>query len=319
MISTSADRRIVVLGTGGTIAGVASEPSDNVGYVAGSLGVEALLARLPPSRLAHIEVSCEQLCQVDSKDMSFAIWQSLAARLRERLADPAVHGLVVTHGTDTLEETAYFLEQVLHADKPVVLTCAMRPATALLADGPQNLLDALCVASDPQARGVLVVCAGVVHAGRHIQKVHSYRMDPFDSGEAGPVGYVEEGVVRLMSAWSDAAGRWASLEMREADAWPRVEIMLNHVQADGHLVLCCERAGVKGIVVAGTGNGSLSAKLEEALKAAMARGMRVARVSRCAGGPVMQVAADALPGYSGLSAVKARIELTLELAASSNG
>lgn len=317
MISTTAKRRILVLGTGGTIAGVASEPSDNVSYVAGSLGVEALLARLPASRLAHLEVLSEQLCQVDSKDMSFSIWRSLATRLRECLADPAVQGLVITHGTDTLEETAYYLDRVLHARKPVVLTCAMRPATALLADGPQNLLDALCVASDPQARGVLVVCAGVIHAGGQVQKVHSYRMDPFDSGDAGPLGYVEEGAVRLVSAWSDVPGRWASLELCRVDAWPRVEIMLNHVQADGHLVISCEGAGVKGIVVAGTGNGSLSAQLEEALKAAMARGMRVARVSRCAGGPIIPAAADELPSYSGLSAVKARIELTLELVAAS--
>ena len=313
MAPVSTSGTVVILGTGGTIAGVAEDPTDNVGYVAGKLEIDQLLARLPAAHPPGVRLHAEQLAQIDSKDMGFGVWLDLARRIASCLADPAVRGIVVTHGTDTLEETAYFLHRVLKADKPVVLTCAMRPATAILSDGPQNLADALCVASTPGARGVLVACAGVLHGAAHVQKMHTCRLDAFGSGDAGPIGYVEEGRVRCVGPWPDLHPGLDLDRMPPADSWPRVEIMLNHAGADGRLALAMMGSGVAGMVVAGTGNGSLSTALESALGQCVNAGIRVLRVSRCALGPLLQSPRDRFDGASGLSAVKARIELMLDL------
>ncbi|WP_372659818.1 asparaginase, partial [Hydrogenophaga sp.] len=133
---------------------------DNVGYVAGEVGVGDLLAAVPA--LAGEALDVEQVAQLDSKDMGFAVWQALAQRVAFHLDRPDVEAVVITHGTDTLEETAFFLQALLQPAKPVVLTCAMRPATALVPDGPQNLLDAVAVARWTGASGVVAVCAGQV-------------------------------------------------------------------------------------------------------------------------------------------------------------
>ena len=158
-------QKIFVFGTGGTIAGRAASMSDNVGYKAGEVAIGELLASIPGMQVAlqgH-ELVAQQLAQIDSKDMGFDVWRALAMGCRDAMADPEVRGIVITHGTDTLEETAWFLQSILSPQKPVVLTSAMRPATALSPDGPQNLLDAVAVALQPDARGVLAVAAGAVH------------------------------------------------------------------------------------------------------------------------------------------------------------
>src|SRR5258706_5520407 len=187
--------KVVVLGTGGTIAGTAADALDNVGYTAGQLVVGHLVAAIPA--LAGVPLECEQVAQVDSKDMSHAVWRELALRCANHLARADVAGIVITHGTDTLEETAWFLQRVLAPAKPVVLTAAMRPATALQSDGPQNLLDAVAVAQAPGAGGVLAVLAGDVHGARDVRKVHPYRIDAFSSRDARPIGRIEEGRLRL--------------------------------------------------------------------------------------------------------------------------
>ena len=167
-MSVTSDR-IVVLGTGGTIAGAAASAHDHLAYRAGELGVAQLLAGLPA--LAQVPLASEQVAQVDSKDMGPAVWQPLVARCAHWLAQPDVQGIVITHGTDTLEETAWLLQRVLAPAKPVVLACAMRPATALSPDGPQNIVDAVAVVRTPGARGVSAVCAGVLHAAADVRKV----------------------------------------------------------------------------------------------------------------------------------------------------
>ena len=158
----NADSKIVILGTGGTLAGTAADPGDNVGYRAAQIGVAELVARIPA--LADVALQTEQVAQIDSKDMSFAIWRTLAARVAYHVDRSDVAGVVITHGTDTLEETAYLLQRLLSPDKPVVLTAAMRPASALFSDGPQNLLDAVRVAQHPGAQGVVVAQAGRIAA-----------------------------------------------------------------------------------------------------------------------------------------------------------
>lgn len=321
-ISVNRERRVIVLGTGGTIAGRAGTASDNIGYTAGEVGVADLLHGIDAP--AGIGLEAEQVSQVDSKDMGFAIWRTLAQRCAHWLAEPDVAGIVITHGTDTLEETAFFLQSVLAPSKPVVLTCAMRPASALAPDGPQNLRDAIVVAATPQACGVVAVCAGTVHGALEVRKVHTYRLDAFDSGDAGPLAYVEEGTVRQLRCWpaGDPAARAVFDRIAGAATWPRVEILASHAEARGTLVdalLEERRRGaaepVQGIVLAATGNGTLHHALEAAALRAQAEGVAVLRATRCAEGRILPRPDQRLRDAGALSPVKARIALMLELLA----
>ncbi len=302
-------KRIVILGTGGTMAGVARSAGDGVGYVAAQIAVTDLVAAVPaPDGFA---LEAEQVAQTDSKDMSFAIWRTLAQRLAHHLGRAEVAGIVVTHGTDTLEETAYFLHRVLAPQKAVVLTAAMRPAGARAADGPQNLLDAVRLASRTDARGVLACMAGVVHAGCEVRKVHPYRIDAFDSGDAGPLGYMEEGELRRLRDWP--AGDAVGPDRLPCEAWPRVDIVTSCAGTDGALVDALCALGARGIVVAGTGNGTLAAPLEAALQRAQSAGVRVLRSTRIAHGRIIGSSGAALPSAGALTPVQARIELILQL------
>jgi L-asparaginase len=324
-------KKVVFLGMGGTIAGKAPSAEDNVGYKAGQVPVQDLLLAVPGLQavLGDRQLLSEQVCQIDSKDLAHSDWARLHGRIVHYLSLPEVQAVLVTHGTDTLEETAYFLSQTLPAQllalKPVVMTCAMRPASSLTPDGPANMAEATAVALSARACGVLVACAGKVHAAAHVQKVHPYRVDAFDSGEAGPVGVVEEGVLRLLQAWpavvpTPHAG--LTMEKLEQRGWPRVELLWSHAGAGGALVRCLLAAPelpepVRGIVVAGTGNATVHRDMELALQEAVALGVRVVRVSRCAYGQVVGGPETGSGGLAalGLSAVKARIALMLELAA----
>lgn len=304
-------RQIVILGTGGTIAGTASSATDHTGYSAAQLGVAQLVAAVPP--LADLPITCEQVAQLDSKDMDASIWLALARRAAHHLAREDVAGVVVTHGTDTLEETAYFLHRVLGPAKPLVLTAAMRPATALGADGPQNLLDAVTLARAPGSRGVLAVLAGAVHAGDALRKRHTYRVDAFDSGDAGPLGWMEEGRLRLLRPWPTVAGCGVARLPADTSAWPRVEIVTSHAGADGTLVRALRRSGVRGVVVAGTGNGTFHHALEAALRDAQHDGLVVWRSSRCLDGVITSAPDEVFPSAGALTPVQARIALMLSL------
>jgi L-asparaginase len=327
-------QKIVVLGTGGTIAGTAGDPSDNLGYTAAQVSVAQLLQVNPELSNGPCTLQSEQVAQLDSKDMSFAVWQRLALRCAHWLEQDEVRSLVITHGTDTLEETAYFLHAVLPrallAKKPVVLTCAMRPASSRFADGPQNLQDALALATKYGANGVLVVCAGRIHSALRVQKVHTYRLDAFDSGEAGALGVVEEGQVRWLNAQASltegcaavsGAGTGSTLlaQLAAVKELPRVDIVMNHAGANAFTVdaLLAYDAGprnrLRGIVVAATGNGTLHHELESALLRAQASGVVVVRATRCAYGRVLARAEDPIPDSCGLSPVKARVALQLQL------
>lgn len=314
-------QKVAILGTGGTIAGRSASSADNVGYVAGQVGIGELLQSVPGLAESG-DIIGEQVAQIDSKDMSFAVWVNLARRAAHFLACDDVQGVVVTHGTDTLEETAFFLQSVLNPAKPVVLTCAMRPASALFPDGPQNVLDAVAVARHVGARGVVAACAGVIHGAMDVQKIHNYRLDAFSSGDAGPIGYVEEGKPRLVRNWPEAQYLWLDFareniehiaNMAEVDSWPKVEIVMNYAGASGSVVNALVATGVDGIVVAGTGNGTMHRGLEVALLAARDAGVRVVRSTRCAMGHVLTRLNDPFDDASGLTPVKARVALILEL------
>jgi L-asparaginase len=263
------------------------------------------------------------------------------ARLAQRssyfLAQADVCAVVITHGTDTLEETAWFLHctvpPTLLATKPIVLTCAMRPATSSQADGPRNVRDAVRLALDGQANGVLCVCAGDVHTAQHVQKVHSHALNAFSSGDAGPVAQVEGDQVHWqpekeflmanqpVAQWNIAGEAINNIvdDLLQIHHWPRVELLQNHTHASGHIVHAL-LAGVtdptsplRGIVVAGTGNGTLSTGLQTALLTAQSQGVHVLRASRCAWGGVSATAQDVLP-CTELSVVKARVQMVLQLA-----
>ncbi len=308
----SAPRTIVVLGTGGTIAGRARSPDEHVAYTSAVLPVEQLLAALPAGGGELVSES-EQVAQVDSKDMDFAIWRRLAEAVGRHLMRPEVRGVVITHGTDTLEETAYFLMRVVDASKPVVLTAAMRPASSSEADGPRNLADAIAVAAhaDP---GVVVVLAGRIHSARAVRKVHPSRLDAFSSGEQGPLAQVDAGAVRLLRAWpAEATSIGLAALPEDPAAWPWVEIVTAVAGADGRAVDLLVEGGVAGIVVAATGNGTLHRRLEQALLRARANGVLVLRSTRCLDGSIPAGVGDELAAAGDLTPVKARVELILAL------
>lgn len=304
--------KVVILGTGGTIAGASAKAGDNVGYTAGQIGVEQLLHAVPA--LSGVPIEAEQVAQLDSKDMDADTWWRLAQRAAHHLARDDVAGIVVTHGTDTLEETAYFLHRVLAPSKPVVMTAAMRPATALSADGPQNLLDAVAVARNPHARGVTVAFQGELHAPQDVRKVHTYRIDAFSSGDAGPIAVIEEGRLRCFRPWPQAEAFGVSALLAAAQ-WPRVALLVSHAgmapDVASAMVDALVAHRVQGIVVAGTGNGTVHGALLSALQSAQARGVTVWRASRCVDGAV--VGEGALPSAGPLPAAKARVELMLRL------
>ena len=303
---------VAVLGTGGTIAGVATGDPSLPGYTAGALGVDALLERVPAlKRLAAVEA--EQVANIDSKDMDVTVWCRLAQRVAHWLAQPQIAGCVVTHGSDTLEETAYFLHLVHRSSKPVVLTAAMRPATALDADGPQNLLDAVRTAISPVARGLGAVCVlqGRVHAARDVTKARADSIDAFASGERGPIGRLRGDDVEIWRRVPDEAG--APFEVPDPARWPRVDLLVSHAGADGRLLRSALRDADRphGVVIAGTGNGTIHSEIESAMAEARAQGVRIEIASRV--GPLHGGADD------GLNAVKLRVRMLLELAAAGVG
>ncbi len=299
---------VVIIGTGGTIAGAAASAQDALGYTSAQLGVAELAAGLDGGPL-----QTEQLAQVDSRDMSHALWQQLARRVAEHLARPAVCGVVVTHGTDTMEETAYFLQRVLAPRKPVVLTGAMLPATHHQADGPRNLAHAVALARHPGAQGVLVAFAGHVWSSLEVRKAHSRRLDAFNAGDAGPLALFEPAGVRELRAWPQGAALGLTAISADPPAWPWVEVLASHAGFDARTVAALCAAGVRGLAVAGTGNGSLHHALQAALNDALAVGVAVLLTSRCAAGGVLgdapfEVAAQLTPW-------QARVELLLRLLA----
>lgn len=311
-------QKIVVLGTGGTIAGLAQGAAQGR-YRAGQKPVGDLLAEVAVP--TGVVLQAEQVAQVDSKDMDLPVWQALLKACQTCLGQADVSGLVITHGTDTLEETAWLLQALLAPRKPVVLTCAMRPADAPDADGPRNLADALAVAADPGAAGVLVVCAGRILGAQTVQKLHSSRLDAFGSGEAGDMGRVQQGRVQWLRERVVPAPLAPVDAVLAASALPRVEIVLSHAAASGALLdalvdpATAARHGgalLRGLVLAGTGGGTLHHEIEAAARRAQAAGVRIVRTTRCADGWLQPRTGDEFPALP-LSPVKARLALMLDL------
>lgn len=321
--------KLVILGTGGTIAGRADSQSQGVGYKAGQITVQSLLEAVPDlEQQALGPVQTQQIAQVDSKDMDWPVWRALLRACTQALEDADTRAVVITHGTDTLEETAWLLHSLLPATKPIVLTCAMRPATALLADGPQNLRDAVTVAASGGRSGVWVVAGGEVHAAAQVQKVHPYRLQAMRSVEGGPQALVEEGRVRWLvpDAPSSPAAPSAramvpaamSSDLLALDELPWVEVVFSGALARASGVDALVAAGVRGIVVAGTGNATVHEGMEAALQRARDKGVWIWRGTRCAEGLPVASCLGTNPAEADLAQLpvaKARIAMMLALAA----
>jgi L-asparaginase len=315
---------LLILGTGGTIAGVQGPDDAPGGYTAGVLGVDELLGGVaPPTGWC---VSTQQVASIDSKDMRWSVWQGLAAALGRGLNDATVGGVVITHGTDTLEETACLLDWLHDQRKPIVLTAAMRPATAPDADGPGNLRDAMAVAASLSAAGrggVWVLMHGRLWPASRVRKAHSHAIDAFDGGGATAAAEfsVADQVWRPNQGGRDrlpvrgpqaALWRWFATQAR-----PRVECVCSHADADGWVVRamlsCADAAGLRGLVVACTGHGTVHEALAEALEEASSRGVVVWRSTRVARGGVTPRSDGHWPATGGLTVAQARVALSLHL------
>src|SRR3954467_12216888 len=309
---------VVVLATGGTIAGAAASDVQ-AGYSSGQVGVEQLLNAVPQAKkLAHL--SGEQISNIGSQDMNDEVWLKLANRGNELLARPDVAGGVITHGTDTIEETAYFLNLVVKSTKPVVLTASMRPSTALSADGPLNFYNAVAVAANKNAanRGVLVVVNDWIHGAASLTKTSTTAVQTFMSPLSGLLGTVAYGDVERyrLPVGKNTDGSEFSVDANTT--LPRVDIIMATENMDGALINAAVAAGAKGRGIAGVGNGNMTASALEALAAQAKRGIVCVRSSRVATGQVgrnVEVKDDSLNLVAslGLNPQKARVLLRLAL------
>lgn len=276
-----------LLATGGTIAGIQTGV-DRTGYQAAALSLRALVAVVPElDRRARLEL--EEVASVASQDMDDVLWLRLAQRAEAALAAPNVAGVVITHGTDTMEETAYFLNLILQSPKPVVLVGAMRPATAISADGPMNLFNAVAVAADPKAagRGVLVVANDEIHFARAIAKTNTTQVGTFQSANRGLAGLANQGKVHWFGATPAQHTLSTPFTLSGLAApLPRVDVIFAHAGVDRTLIDAAVRAGAAGLVLAGVGSGNLHERAFDAAADASAAGVAVVRASRTGGGLV---------------------------------
>ena len=308
--------RIVLLGTGGTIAAVAGDATQLHDYTVGAT-TDELLAAVPQLR-ALAEVRGEQLANVDSRDIDNALLLKIVRRVDALLGQPDVDGIVITHGTDTLEETAYFLNLVLKSAKPVVLAGAMRPATALSADGPLNLYNAFLVATCAAAhgKGVLVMMNDRIGAARFVTKAATTVPDAFRAFEQGNLGEIAAGRVHFFTAPLCRHTVDSEFSLATIAELPHVDILYDHQGAGLHHYRAAISAGARGIVIAGSGNGSLSPAARAGAEEAARHGVAVVRSSRVGQGVVTASADDAVLGTvaaNSLNPHKARILLMLAL------
>lgn len=306
--------KIVILGTGGTIAGV-GKPGKTTGYSAGGLDIETLIHGIPQVReIARLEG--EQIVNVNSDDITQYDWLTLAERINTRAADDDVTGFVITHGTDTLEETAFFLNLTVKTEKPVVITGAMRPATAISPDGPFNLYQAVALASSREAvgKGVLAVFSDAVYSARDVQKGSTFHVDAFSSNDFGCLGYMRDTVPYFYNAPVKKHTCCTEFDVRGWTELPKVGIAYFHVDADP-AVLSFMMEHCDGLVIAGAGNGEMSQAWEETLRELSANGKPVVITSRIHDGIVTLHRSVPPTVFSGdtLNPHKARIMLMLAL------
>ena len=317
--------RIAIFATGGTIVSSGDSATQMTGYSIKGLNVNDLIGAVP--QLTDVaDIEARQIANIDSSSMTAKVWIDLARAIDEEAKRDDIDGIVVTHGTDTLEETAYFLNLLLTTDKPVVLTGAMRPATALSAEGPLNLLNAVRVAAAPDARGkgVLIVLNDSIGTARDMTKTHPTNVATFRGPDLGMIGSISGDRIEFIGASAKDHTAKTPFNLAKLDAYlkthgklPRVDIVYSHTDDDGVMVKAALAAGAQGIVHAGTGNGSIHENTEPALFEAAKTGIVIVRASRVHGGATVEglerwQQAGFVPAGS-LNPQKARVLLQLAL------
>jgi L-asparaginase len=309
---------ITILATGGTIAGAAATGTQS-GYTSGAVGIDTMVSAVPGiTKLAKIKG--EQISNVGSQDMSFAILLKVAKRINELARSNDVDGIVITHGTDTMEDSAFFLNLTVKTDKPVVMVGSMRPSTAVSADGPLNLYNAVGVAADPKARGrgVLVVMNDWIHAAHSLTKTSTTDVQTFMSPVRGIVGVASYGKNDFysMPMWKHTTN--SEFDIAQVTQMPRVDVIFASMDMSPALIDASAAGGAKGIVIAGVGNGNMNKPSVDAAANAVKKGVVVVRASRVATGLVgrnVELNDDQLGFIASdeLNPQKARILLTLAL------
>jgi len=282
-------KNIVILATGGTIAGKSCSCTNTSSYQSAVLSIEDILHKINPLKeIANI--TCEQLVQIDSADMNHDIWLHLAKHINALLKQQDIDGIVVTHGTDTLEETAYFLNLVVNSEKPVVLVGAMRPATAISSDGPMNLYNAVILAANPLAerKGVLVTLNDTINCSRDVTKTNTSLQDTFKAPELGYLGYIADGEPHFYRSPTRKHTYMTEFEIEDVISLPLVHILYGHVNDTGSLAYAALQDGARGIIYAGVGNGNMSHTMEKVFSDIQQQGVIVVRSTRVSNGIVLR-------------------------------
>ncbi|AJA54147.2 type II asparaginase [Campylobacter jejuni] len=317
-----AKSRIAILGTGGTIAGFIDSTIATTGYTAGAIDIDVLIKAVPQIRdLA--DISWEQIANIDSSNMCDEIWLRLAKKIAKLFAE-GIDGVVITHGTDTMEETAYFLNLTIKSDKPVVLVGAMRPSTAISADGPKNLYNAVALVANKEAKnkGVMVAINDKILSARGVVKTHSLNVDAFSSPDFGDLGYIVDGKVFFYNNVTKAHTKNAPFDVSKLTSLPKVDILYSYSNdGSGVAAKALFEHGTKGIVVAGSGAGSIHKNQKDVLKELLKKGLKVVVSSRVVAGCVAVSDSDEKLGFisaEDLNPQKARVLLMLALTKTSD-
>lgn len=317
-----AKSRIAILGTGGTIAGFIDSTIATTGYTAGAIDIDVLIKAVPQIRdLA--DISWEQIANIDSSNMCDEIWLRLSKKIAKLFAE-GIDGVVITHGTDTMEETAYFLNLTIKSDKPVVLVGAMRPSTAISADGPKNLYNAVALVANKEAKnkGVMVAINDKILSARGVVKTHSLNVDAFSSPDFGDLGYIVDGKVFFYNNVTKAHTKNAPFDVSKLTSLPKVDILYSYSNdGSGVAAKALFEHGTKGIVVAGSGAGSIHKNQKDVLKELLKKGLKVVVSSRVVAGCVAVSDSDEKLGFisaEDLNPQKARVLLILALTKTSD-
>jgi L-asparaginase len=283
--ATAKKANIVIVATGGTIAGTGATSTTTVGYTAAKVGVDRLIEAVSEIKKVA-NVRGEQIFQVASENMTNELWLKLGKRVNQLLAQSDVDGIVITHGTDTLEETAYFLDLVVKSSKPVVLVGAMRPSTAISADGPINIYNATVLASSPDAvgKGVLVAMNDQINAGRDVTKTNTSAVETFRTPDIGALGYMQDNSVHFYRLPIRKHTAETEFDVSNLDTLPRVDIVYGYASANRVAVDAFVASGVKGLIHAGVGDGSVHKDVLPALTDARKKGVVIVRSARVGSG-----------------------------------
>lgn len=286
--SKKAKPNVCVLATGGTIAGVQAEKG-TYAYESGKFKIEDLISAVPGIKdIANL--SGEQIANIGSQDMNDAIWIKLSNRINELYKDNKCDAVVITHGTDTMEETAYYLNLVVKSDRPVVLVGSMRPANAVSADGPSNLYNAVATAVDPKAkdRGVLVVMNDEIHYARNVEKKNTTNVETFQSTERGPAGLVNTGKITWFEPTNKKHTTDSEFSQKAIEKLPQVDIIYAYSNMNPTLIEAAIKDGAKGVVIAGVGDGNMSKETLDLLEKEAKKGLLVVRSTRLSTGVVLR-------------------------------